>query len=131
MLVEQLSFITRPTLYLMNLHNITHFRLITLSYNSGPHLPLSNSRYIRLNEIAPDLLYTIHNNSDLVVALESKKAITKADCEELKLDFLVNHRKNAYLVDAILRRSNFAFDCFEEALILTRQSHVANLLKEG
>lgn len=99
--------------------------------NHGLHLPLSNSRYVRLNEIAPDLLYTIHNNSDLVALLESKKAITKADCEELKLDFLVNHRKNSYLVDAILRRSNYAFDCLEEALRLTRQGHVADLLREG
>lgn len=66
-----------------------------------------------------------------MAVLESKQAITKADCEELKLDFLVNHRKNSYLVDAILRRSNYAFECLDEALRETSQGHVANLLIKG
>lgn len=73
----------------------------------------------------------IHNNVTLIAELISLKAITEMDAEDLGVDNMPNRKKNFLLINAILRRSDYSFECLYEALRNTHQPDAANYLMEG
>jgi len=99
--------------------------------NDEPHVPMSNSRYERLIRIKPKLMDSIHYSQMFVSSLETKKAISMTDCQDVRIDMLTNYKRNYILINAIQRRSNHSFVSFGEALRETHQDHAADYLYEG
>lgn len=98
--------------------------------STGAHVPLSNERFSRMRRLVPDLLFMIYNSEELVSTLQMTRALTVVDCEELRLD-RTNCKKNSMLINAILRRSDYSFEQLREALIRTKQEHIAEALVQG
>ena len=72
----------------------------------------------------------IINDEGLIAKLRTKRAISEIDRQDIT-QAIEDYKRNWNLIEAILRRSDYAFDCFEEALRETNQDHVANYLHEG
>lgn len=73
----------------------------------------------------------IHNNVNLIAALKSSSAISETDVDDLNADKGPNYRKNFRLINAILRRSDYSFECLHDALLNTHQQKAAEYLTEG
>lgn len=73
----------------------------------------------------------IHNNVALIAALKSSSAISETDFDDLSADKGPNYGKNFHLISAILRRSDYSFECLHDALRNTYQQEAADYLKEG
>ena len=87
-------------------------------------------RYNRLENITPKLMLIIRNDEELIARLRAKKAISEIDRQDIT-QVNKEYKKNWNLIEAILRRSDYAFDCFEQALTETYQNNVAKYLHEG
>lgn len=95
------------------------------------HLPLSPDRYARLVHIRPKLMRMIHNNVDLIAALKSSSAISETDLDDLSADKGPNYKRNYRLINAILRRSDYSFECLHDALVSAHHQEAADYLDEG
>lgn len=74
---------------------------------------------------------SIHYSEALLSSLEAKTAVSTTDCQDVRVDILTNYKRNWILINAIQRRSNYSFTCFEEALRETHQEHAADYLTNG
>ena len=72
----------------------------------------------------------IRNDEELIAKLRAKRAISEIDRQNIT-HVSKEYKRNWNLLEAILRRSDYAFDCFDEALRETLQDNVANYLHEG
>ena len=76
-------------------------------------------------------MYMIHNNTGLIAALRSSRAISQTDVEDLSVKKVSNYKRNYKLINAILRRSDFSFEGLYRALSDTHQTSAADYLNEG
>ena len=72
----------------------------------------------------------INNDIELIAELMKQKAISEIDRQDITQSSK-EYKRNWNLIEAILRRSDYAFDCFEQALRETLQDNAANYLHEG
>lgn len=93
-------------------------------------MPLSDVRHSRLEKIRPKLANVICTETELIRALRRSKAVSRTDYDEITAE-KVDHVKSSILVSAIIRRSNQAYNSFEEFLRKTLQTAAAEYLSEG
>lgn len=99
----------------------------------GDLMPISEERYTRLVKINPKF---IGASTGLCIGVEflcrllSSNAISDTDYEDINTQ-KANYKRCDLLMDAIMRRSNRAFDLFRQTLIDTKQEHFAMFLDEG
>ena len=102
-----------------------------MCFDSDNHVPLSLARHTRLLKIRRKLVLMIHNSAILIAALKGSCAISQTDAEDLGADRLPNYKKNFLLINVILRRSDYSFECLHQALGSTHQQDAADYLIEG
>lgn len=109
-----------------------------LSENASGQQPLSEKRFQRLKKKRPILMQGILNRGILLAsALRGQQASDDTDFAISKTDYeaITQERKetdrNSLLIDAVLRRTDFSFECLEEALRDSNQLGMAEFLTEG
>lgn len=72
----------------------------------------------------------IRCDEELIAKLRTKSGISEIDRQDIT-QVSKEYERNWSLIEAILRRSDYAFHCLEQALRETLQYNVANYLQEG
>ena len=98
---------------------------------TGSKYPLSDEQTNRLNRIKPKLVDTIDSKSGLCEWLLAKESVSKFDYHDRIMPAKGMYARNDAIVEAILRRSTQDLYSFKDALIETKQRHVAEYLFEG
>ena len=93
-------------------------------------LPMSDGRHRRLTQIKPKLMTCICYTGVLKSALLSKSAISETDNQIINSS-TAEYEQIGAMIDAILRRSDCAFDSLVEALIDCGQHELAEFMVIG